>query len=228
MIDLQDLQFRWSRSGPPVLVLPSLHIGDGERVFIEGPSGSGKTTLLNLLGGIVLPERGQIAICGQDLKLLRQAERDAFRAKHIGFIFQMFNLVPYLSILDNVTLPCRFSEARRAQAGARSGDPESEARRLLSHMGLDAEQFGNRPVTQLSVGQQQRVAAARSLIGGPALVIADEPTSALDSGTRAGFLDLLFEEIERTGATLVFVSHDSALGQRFDRTLSLPELNKAA
>lgn len=228
MVRLQDVQFRWSPRDPLVLDIPVLNVSNGERVFIKGPSGSGKTTLLNLLAGVVVPGTGAISVSGMDLTSLGGAGRDAFRAHHIGFIFQMFNLVPYLSLIDNVVLPCRFSGVRRQRALARSDTLEDEARRLLAHLELDADELASRPVTRLSMGQQQRVAAARSIIGAPELVIADEPTSSLDADVRRSFLELLFREIEAAESTLLFVSHDASLEAGFSRTISLTEVNRAA
>jgi putative ABC transport system ATP-binding protein len=135
----------------------------------------------------------------------------------------MFNLVPYLSVVENITLPCRFSARRRRHAEARGG-AEREARRLLEHLDLAAEAYASRAVARLSVGEQQRVAAARALIGRPEIVLADEPTSALDADRRQAFLRLLFRECEAEGATLLFVSHDRSLEDLFDRTLALDDI----
>lgn len=223
-ITLTDLVFRWRAGADPVLDIPELTIPPGERIFLAGPSGSGKTTLLNLLGGVMHPERGRITLLGTEITALSGPARDRFRADHVGFVFQMFNLVPYLGLVENVTLPCRFSRVRRARAG---NDLDAEARRLLGRMGLDADRLAGRPVAELSVGQQQRVAAARALIGRPGLIIADEPTSAIDAAARTAFLDLLFAETAAAGATLVFVSHDEALAPLFDRTVALAEINRA-
>lgn len=227
MISLSQVRFRWHRDLPVVLDIERLEVAPGERVFVRGPSGSGKTTLLNLLGGIAVPEAGSVTIGGVEVSALGGARRDRFRADRLGIIFQMFNLVPYLSMTENVLLPCRFSARRRERVGARATDPSAEAVRLLDRMGLDVEGLGDRPAAELSTGQQQRVAAARALIGGPDLVIADEPTSALDAEARQAFLDLLFAEIAAEGATLVFVSHDPALEPAFDRTVSLADVNRA-
>ena len=161
---------------------------------------------------------------GQDLGALTGAQRDHFRADHIGFIFQLFNLIPYLSVIENVTLPCGFSRRRSARASA---GVEREAVRLLEHLDMAGAHVLGRPVTELSVGQQQRVAAARALIGTPELVIADEPTSSLDADRRAAFLDLLFRECVREQTTLIFVSHDASLADRFDRTIELADINRA-
>ena len=224
MIRLAELRFRWRARDPLVLDIEALAVARGEKLFVKGPSGGGKTTLLNLLGGVVAPEAGTVEILGTEVTALRGAARDAFRADHIGFVFQSFNLVPYLPPVDNVLLPCRFSARRRQRAGER---PEDEARRLLAHMGLDVERLSGRGAVQLSQGEQQRVAAARALIGAPELIVADEPTSALDADVREAFLALLFEEVDKAGATLVFVSHDARLEPAFGRSLALADVNRA-
>lgn len=228
VVDIQDLTFRWLPEAPLVLAIDSLAIPAGERVFIEGPSGSGKTTLLSLLAGVATPATGSVRILGQPLESLGSARRDHFRADHIGYIFQMFNLIPYLSVVDNVLLPCRFSARRRSNALSRSNGLEREALRLLEHLDLAHPDLLDRPVTTLSVGQQQRVAAARALIGAPELVIADEPTSSLDTGRREAFIRLLFDECREAGSTLAFVSHDQNLAPLFDRTIDLAKINRAA
>jgi putative ABC transport system ATP-binding protein len=227
MIRVSDVRYRWRRKDPLILHIPVFDVDRGERVLVKGPSGSGKTTLLNLLAGVARPETGRILIMDTDIAALGGARRDVFRADHIGFIFQMFNLVPYLSLIDNVVLPCRFSSVRRARAVERAGSVEAEARRLLLHMQLDVDALASRPVARLSVGQQQRVAAARSLIGSPELVIADEPTSSLDADVRRSFLDLLFREVGGAGSTLLFVSHDARLEDAFGRVVALADVNRA-
>ena len=227
-VQLTDVSFRWKPRAAPVIDIAHLSVDTGERLLIQGPSGSGKTTLLGLLGGIAIPNAGAVEIFGTDLAKLGATRRDRFRADRIGFIFQMFNLVPYLSLVDNVTLPCRFSPARRRAALEKDPDLATAAVRLLTHMELDAQALGSRPVTELSTGQQQRVAVARALIGAPPLIIADEPTSALDADARHAFLDLLFREVAAAGATLIFVSHDRDLSRHFDRAVNLIDLNRAA
>ena len=164
---------------------------------------------------------------GQPLHRLGAVERDRFRADHVGYVFQMFNLIPYLSMVENVALPCRFSRRRRTRALARGGNLETEATRLLDHLDLGDPALRARPVTELSVGQQQRVAAARALMGAPEILIADEPTSALDADRRESFIQLLFRECQEAGLTLIFVSHDAGLEGLFDRTLRLAEINRA-
>jgi len=227
VIDLSNVLFGWG-SAKPVLDIPELVVHRGETVFIRGPSGSGKTTLLGLLGAVLTPSAGQVRVLGTDLASLTPVQRDHFRARHLGFIFQMFNLIPYLSVVDNVTLPLSFARDRLEAVQRAGRSPQQEAERLLGHLGLKDPALLERPVTGLSIGQQQRVASARALIGSPELVIADEPTSALDADTRSAFIRLLFNECEAAGSTLVFVSHDRSLESLFDRCLSLNDINRAA
>lgn len=220
-IHARDLVYAWPGK-PRLLDIPEFRLEAGERMFLRGPSGSGKSTLLGLLGGVLTPQTGRIELSGTELTTLGAGARDRFRGDHLGFIFQMFNLIPYLSVLENVTLPVRFSAARAARIPV--DDAQAEARRLLDALGLGARDIESRPVTELSMGQQQRVAAARALIGRPAIIIADEPTSALDADARGEFLNLLMRECSAQSASLLFVSHDIALGAMFDRVVSLAEL----
>lgn len=219
---IQSLRYTWPGATRPVLDIRHLALRAGERVFLYGPSGSGKSTLLAAIGGLIRPDSGQLLFQGQDLAGLRGARRDRFRAEHLGVIFQQFNLLPWLDVRANVMLPCRFSRAR----AHRAGDVGAAAERLLSGMDLEPGLW-NRRADQLSVGQQQRVAAARALIGRPELILADEPTSALDSDRRQSFLDLLFAQVRAAGSTLLFVSHDRELASRFDRSIDLSEINQA-
>lgn len=227
VIRIEELRFRWPAAGGFCLDIPAFAAQAGERIFLYGPSGSGKSTLLGLLGGVLVPERGRLNLLGTELTRIAAASRDRFRADHVGFLFQQFNLIPYLPVIDNVLLACRFSRRRQARATAAGGSLHGEAARLLAHLDLDAG-LHRRAVTQLSVGQQQRVAAARALIGRPEIVIADEPTSALDAERQGAFLDLLARECAEAGSTLLFVSHDRRLAAGFDREVSLPALNRAA
>jgi putative ABC transport system ATP-binding protein len=227
VIEIENLRFAWPRAGQDCLAIDRLSIAAGSTLFLYGPSGGGKSTLLGLLAGVLVPREGRVGLLGSDWSGLSGVRRDAFRADHVGYIFQQFNLLPYLSVLDNVLLPCRFSRLRRERAAQRSGSMQADAGSLLSHVGLAAGLWKRR-AADLSVGQQQRVAAARALIGSPELVIADEPTSALDAPLRDGFMDVLLGECRSAGSTLVFVSHDERLAARFDAQLSLASINYAA
>ena len=221
IIELKDLQYRWRGQSRDTLNISELRVRQGEHLFIRGASGSGKTTLLNLLSGILKPNSGQVTLLGQVLDSMGSSARDRFRVDHMGIIFQQFNLLPYLSVVENVLLPCRFSSRRKQRAG----DIKATAYRLLDHLRLENELF-QRNVTALSVGQQQRVAVARALIGSPEIIIADEPTSSLDTDTRDGFLDLLFQEAEALGSTIVFVSHDPHIATHFPQMVDMQEVNR--
>jgi putative ABC transport system ATP-binding protein len=222
-VNLENLRFGYTPNHP-VLAVDAFKVSAGERIFLRGPSGSGKSTLLGLIAGILSPQSGSIEILGSDLLAMKASARDSFRAARLGVIFQTFNLLPYLSVGANVTLPCRFSPAR-SKSASESGGVEAEARRLLTRLGLDPDAVWSKRSTDLSVGQQQRVAAARALIGRPGLILADEPTSALDTDRRDAFIALLNEECEAAGAALIFVSHDAGLASHFDRALDLSSLN---
>ena len=195
----------------------------GQHCFLSGPSGSGKSTLLAILGGILPPTSGTVHFSGRDLTALSARQRDRWRGDHIGFIFQQFNLIPYLSPRSNIELSCAFSLRRQQRALERSPTLAAEAERLLERLHMPRETW-SRAASRLSVGQQQRVAAARALIGGPELIIADEPTSALDASLQQSFIDLLLEECSRAGSTLLFVSHDLRLASRFGRHEQLATL----
>jgi putative ABC transport system ATP-binding protein len=222
LLTIEELRFRWPTASRNCLAIEHFELRAGETVFLRGPSGCGKSTLLSLLAGVLTADRGTVRLLGQDWKRLSSARRDRLRADHVGYIFQQFNLLPYLSVLDNVLLACRFSARRAAQAG----DAHRAAQGLLDRVGLRAADWRRR-ASELSVGQQQRVAAARALIGRPELVIADEPTSALDETLRESFMDLLLQACTDAGSTLLFVSHDARLAARFGRQLDLPIINRA-
>ncbi len=224
---IENLRFRWRKGDAACLDVPALELACGERVFLHGPSGSGKSTLIGLLSAVLRPDAGRVQVLGQDLGPLGGAARDRFRGDHIGLIFQQFNLVPYLSVLENVLLPCRFSQMRKQRALQSADSLAAAAMALLQHLDIDPS-LHRRPACQLSVGQQQRVAAARALMGRPELIIADEPTSSLDEGRQMAFLELLMRECAGSGASLLFVSHDRRLMPRFDRSIDLMTVNRAA
>ena len=227
MIALRDVRFAWPGAAHDCVAIDTLDVAAGRTLFLHGPSGGGKSTLLGLLAGVLLPRAGSVGLMGTAWSSLSGARRDAFRADHVGYIFQQFNLLPYLSVIDNVLLPCRFSALRRARAEAGANSATDAAQELLRQVGLQSSLWV-RPASRLSVGQQQRVAAARALIGRPEVVIADEPTSALDAALRDDFMNLLLGECRAAGSTLVFVSHDERLAARFDARLSLADINHAA
>lgn len=182
-----------------------------------GQSGSGKSTLLSLICGIAAPTSGSIRVAGQSMTEAKPSQRDRIRADGIGVIFQMFNLLPYATALDNILVPLRFSRRRRQRAGA----PKEAALGLTDALGLPRDLVEKTRASDLSVGQAQRVAVARAMIGTPDIIVADEPTSALDDGAQAEFLDLLFDQVRRFEMTLLMVSHDARNASRFDRRIEM-------
>ena len=222
VINLRQLRFSWPGSPRPVLEIDELAVIRGQHLFIQGESGCGKTTLLNLLCGINQPDSGELHVLGQSMAGMSPLRRDRFRADHLGVIFQQFNLLPYLNVLDNVMMPFQFSARRRDKVD----DQQAAAAAILAELEIARPLFNNN-VLDLSVGQQQRVAVARALVGNPELVIADEPTSALDTRNRDAFIDLLFERATEHGSTLVFVSHDDHLGSHFQHAINLDHINRA-
>ncbi|MEH6999554.1 MAG: ABC transporter ATP-binding protein [Limnobacter sp.] len=205
-----NLVFKYANSGFE-LKIPEFSMQAGDTVFLEGDSGSGKSTLLNLMAGVLLPQSGHVSLMGQNLSTLSASQCDSLRVDHIGFLFQQFNLLSYLSVLDNVTLPCKFSKRRKQNALMQTGTLQQSAENLLNALGMG--KYLNQSVSTLSVGQQQRVAAARALIGQPDLIIADEPTSALDAGHQAQFVQLLLAQAAEQNTAVLLVSHDPGLAQ---------------
>ncbi len=223
-VEIARLKYSWP-TGSYVLDLTEFNLEVGERVLIVGPSGSGKSTLLNLICGTIKPSSGTLNVLGQSLVTMGEAQRDQFRAAHLGVIFQTLNVLPYLSALDNVALACRFSKFRADMAAKGHGNVNDAACHILERLFIDGELL-HRPARFLSVGQQQRVAVARALVGMPQLIVADEPSSALDADTREEFMRLIMEESEKSRTSMIFASHDPMLANYFDRVVDLTSLNQ--
>lgn len=221
-IRLADLTFDWPGRSGFGLDVSEFSVDQQEKLFLLGESGSGKSTLLSLICGIAQPQKGVVEVDGTDLTQLSGPQRDRFRANKIGVIFQMFNLLPYATALENILLPLAFAPDRKSSVS----DPQAEALRLTNALGLGADLVCRARASELSIGQQQRVAAARALIGKPRLIIADEPTSALDAARQDDFVNLLMEQVASVGATLVMVSHDARLASHFDRVVDLADVAK--
>lgn len=221
VIKLNNLEFSYPQApDQSVLSIGSWEVQQGEHVFLYGPSGSGKSTLLNLLTGMVEPSSGSVAILDTDLSSLKNKQKDKFRAQHIGFVFQQLNLIPYLSVKDNILLADFFTPKSSNKA-----DVDAYLTHLIERLNLPLSIL-EQPASQLSVGQQQRVAIARAMINKPELLIADEPTSALDQNSRDAFIELLFKLVEESNATLVFVSHDKTLASHFGNVLDIESINQ--
>lgn len=216
ILQLRNVEYTWPGRAAFGLRVPDLQVQQGETVLLLGESGSGKSTLLSLICGTIVATSGQVIVAGVDLNSLSAGNRDRFRAEHIGLIFQQFNLLPFASVQDNITLPLRFAPKRRQ----RVSDATLATEKLCQELGLPAGVTKTR-AGALSVGQQQRVAAARALIGTPPLIIADEPTSALDAATQATFLNLLFAQSRANSASVLMVSHDARLSDQFDRVIEM-------
>ncbi|WGO96527.1 ABC transporter ATP-binding protein [Saccharophagus degradans] len=219
-VQMHNVQFKYHKTAKAVLSIPNWHLQAGEKAFVQGASGAGKSTFLKLLSGLLVPTQGTISVMGQPISQLKGAKRDRFRAKHIGFIFQQFNLIPYLSVRDNIAAAYYFSNNKSSS----KIDFSNRINELLTRLGLPLD-IAERKTSALSIGQQQRVAIARALINNPELVIADEPTSALDSAARDSFMTLLLECVAENESTLIFVSHDKTLTRGFDKIVDLQNLN---
>ena len=220
MIFLEQVKFGWTKA-QDLIDIEDLQIPQGEKVLIKGPSGCGKTTLLSLLTGIQTVDSGCLKVKDRDLKKLRPHERDRFRGDHIGYIFQQFNLIPWLTIEDNIMAPLLFSKLKTEKEG---GDHSEKVIQLLEALSL--QEKPSKKAKDLSIGQQQRVAVARALIGNPEIIIADEPASALDEDRKDEFLRLLFRECDKRGATLIVVSHDSHMDSLFERVIPFQDINR--
>lgn len=218
-IRLDSLRFYWSKVADFKIYIPKLEIGRGEKVLLLGESGSGKTTLLSLICGFLSPISGDIFLNEQKLNDLKANKKDQFRSDNIGIIFQQFNLLPYANVIDNITLPLYFSKNR----DSRVTNHREAALNLCRSLQLSESTIAMQ-ANKLSVGQQQRVAVARALIGNPSLIIADEPTSSLDASTQKKFLDLMFSQIEEHKSTLLMVSHDASISNYFDRTINIKDI----
>ncbi|WP_439104804.1 ABC transporter ATP-binding protein [Celeribacter marinus] len=219
ILTLSDVRYRWSGRASFELTVPDFRLATGDTVLLLGESGSGKSTLLSLICGTILAQSGSVCVAGTDIASLSSGMRDRFRAEQIGLIFQQFNLLPFASVRDNIMLPLRFAPDRAKRVPSAT----ENAKRLCHDLGLPSGVMDTR-AGSLSVGQQQRVAAARALIGTPPLIVADEPTSSLDAATQSTFLDLLFTQARAHNATLLMVSHDARLVSQFDRVVHMSDI----
>jgi putative ABC transport system ATP-binding protein len=217
MIELCDLEFRYGQSSF-ALQIGQLRLQDTEHVALIGPSGCGKTTLLNILAGVVLPHTGSVQVAGESVAQLSDAKRRAFRIHHLGLVFQNFELLNYLTVRDNILLPLRVGRGLSVTTPLRQRAEDLAAR-------LDIVDKLDRHPPQLSQGERQRVAVSRALLLQPSVILADEPTGNLDPANKFVVLDLLLDHARESGATLLTVTHDRELLDRFDRVVDFSELN---
>lgn len=226
-LSLTNLAFAYTKSQKqPTLNINHWALESGESVFVQGPSGSGKSTFLNILCGMLPATQGEVCIFGERLDQMSARQRDRFRADNIGYVFQQFNLIQYLDVIDNIRLARRFSKAQSKSKIQSKSAPQADIEQLLLKLNIDAEHW-HKPAHSLSIGQQQRVAIARAFINQPRLLIVDEPTSSLDANNRDSFMSLLMNLVEETKATLIFVSHDEHLASYFSRVDQIADINTA-
>ncbi|WP_371193981.1 ABC transporter ATP-binding protein [Glaciecola sp. SC05] len=215
-IEFNDVLFAYKPAAQAVIDIQNWQVPQGQSVFVSGSSGSGKSTLLNLICGALVPSSGSINLLGHSFSDLPSGKRDTFRAKHIGVVFQQFNLIPYLSVNQNVKAAAYFGNGV-------GKDFEPRVQEYLNQLQLPSKILHTQ-ASQLSVGQQQRVAIVRALINSPEILVVDEPTSALDADARDAFMQLLLKSVERCKSTLLFVSHDKSLASHFAHHLDMSEL----
>lgn len=224
---IDSLLFSYA-AGKTIIDIKKWRLDKSEQVFLYGPSGCGKSTLLSLISGILTPKEGNVSVLGTNMTSLKSSKRDRFRAQHIGVVFQQFNLVPYLSVLDNIQLAMHFANDDSAKTAAFEKE-RTQQQRIVSM--LHALQLPSdcilQKASELSVGQQQRVAIARALINKPDVLIVDEPTSALDASAKDAFMQVLIDTAISSNAALIFVSHDQSLARHFTRVESLTDINNA-
>jgi putative ABC transport system ATP-binding protein len=219
-IELSNVNYRYDKGSlQSDLSISDWQVPVGQKLFLRGESGSGKTTLLNLIAGVLVPDDGDIRLLGERFSSLSARKRDVFRAKHIGVVYQQFNLIPFLSVLKNVQLAAHFGATPSVQV-------ETTLAELLPKLALSTDCL-SKQASHLSVGQQQRIAIARALINHPDILLVDEPTSALDAAARDSFMEVLIELCDKFNTTLLFVSHDAYLQQYFKDVIDIAQLNSA-
>lgn len=221
ILDIQNLEFSYHKN-KIILDIKTFQLKKAEKVFLYGPSGCGKSTFLGIIAGVLSAQKGLVNVFEHDFSQLSATKRDKIRGEKIGYIFQMFNLIPYLSVMENILLPCTLNADRRKKFKSEEELTE-KAYELCQKFKI--ESLLKNKVTEISIGQQQRVAAARALLGNPELIIADEPTSALDADLQEIFLENLLSQCESQQAALLFVSHDKRFASAFHREVSLPNMN---
>lgn len=220
-LELSNIEFSWSKQLAPLFSIESLFLQQGQTLFIGGPSGCGKTSLLSLITGIQLARQGTCQVLGTNLGQLSSSERDRFRGEHLGLIFQQFNLLPFLTVQENIELPSKLFASRYNKSVQNFGSVQKHIDVLCDALNLSLD-LRQRQANLLSVGEQQRVAAARALLGCPALIVADEPTSALDEENKIDFLKLLLTTARAQNSSVITVSHDMRISAQFDQIFLMP------
>ncbi|MFK8010587.1 MAG: ABC transporter ATP-binding protein [Marinicellaceae bacterium] len=218
MIKIEKLIFKYDKNQKHnTISVPFWEVKAKENIYISGPSGSGKSTLIHLLSGLIEPISGSIIIDKTHINKLSTHKKNNFRANNIGLISQQFNLIPYLSVIENIELAGSFQSKKPVNI-------KDDVEQAMDKLGLDRH-YLDKKASALSFGQQQRVAIIRALINKPKLLLADEPTSALDHSAKHKFIEMLKEMSMAYGITLLFISHDTSLKSHFDLNIDMDELN---
>lgn len=220
-LELQNIEFSWPQQAKPLFAIAELTLQQGETLFIGGPSGCGKTSLLSLITGIQVAQQGTCRVLGTTMNQLSPSDRDRFRGEHLGLIFQQFNLLPFLTVQENIELPSKLFDRRFKKSAQLFGSVQAHVDRLCDALHLEPA-LRHLRANLLSVGEQQRVAAARALLGCPSLIVADEPTSALDEDNKIDFLNLLLSTASAQKTSVITVSHDIRIASKFDRVFLMP------
>jgi len=220
-LELQNIEFSWPQQAKPLFAIAELTLQQGETLFIGGPSGCGKTSLLSLITGIQVAQHGTCRVLGTTMNQLLPSDRDRFRGEHLGLIFQQFNLLPFLTVQENIELPSKLFDRRFKKSTELFGSVQAHVDRLCDALHLEPA-LRHRRANLLSVGEQQRVAAARALLGCPSLIVADEPTSALDEDNKIDFLNLLLSTASAQNTSVITVSHDMRIASKFNRVFLMP------
>ena len=225
-IDIKNLKLAFD--GHNCIDIPSLQIHNGDAVMLFGENGSGKTTLMKLLSGLLEPDSGSVHILGRNLTNMKRREKDHFRADQVGYIFQSLHLMPYLTALENILLPCGFSSRKKQIVDGAELSREYEAYQLMARLKLEDPSRLRHKTEQLSKGLQQRIAVARALIGNPSLILADEPASTMGSYSQRLVYELLIEHARETNATLICITHNKEANPLFEHHLNMKDINRSA
>ena len=218
LISIKNLKYKIGQNINFNLNIKNFKLNKSDSILIYGESGLGKSTFLNLLSGTISPQKGNIDILGTNISNTSSSIKDKIRGDHFGIVFQTFNLLPYVSVKNNILLGKAYSSIKQSKSN------NDEIKELMDKLSLNYEDLINRKAYELSIGQQQRVAVARALIGKPEIILADEPTSALDKSNQKEFINLLFKSIDENEQGLIMVSHEHKLSNKFKKVKNITEI----
>tara|TARA_B100000579_G_C22576752_1_gene731517 strand:+ start:71 stop:757 length:687 start_codon:yes stop_codon:yes gene_type:complete len=218
LISINNLDYSISKNAKFRLKIKKFELNKSDSILIYGDSGTGKSTFLNLVSGALSPKKGKINVLGTEITKTSSSQKDVIRGDHFGIVFQTFNLLPYLSVKNNILLGKAYSKKKELKSN------NEEVKILMDKLALNYESLIERKAYELSIGQQQRVAVARALIGKPEIILADEPTSALDKNNQKEFINLLFKSLDDNEQGLIMVSHDNKLSEKFKTVKNINEI----